>query len=273
MMEPAFGGTGNGPGVASLQGVPLGAHGGQGGGLGHVAEHGISSRRSFQGSWADVVGSKLTSGWKKNILEIVLEKDQKGPFIVNDQDCARVMRKIGLDMRPGVQVESVQVCPNGRGLVLITLKPEVAIEQFCSHDVFEVTATGVRAVNIKPAGKRDVVVTIRGLHPNTKDDTVLAYLNKLAKTVTNKVVYGTHGEGPLKGFKNGDRSYKIEIRNNIGSYHAIDGQKVTLFYPGQQKTCARCHETARKCKGGGLAKRCEAAAGPKIEFSDYILSL
>ena len=201
-MEPAFGGTGNGPGVASLQGVPLGAHGGQGGGLGHVAEHGFSSRRTFQGSWADVVGSKLTSGWKKNILEIVLEKDQKGPFIVNDQDCATVMRKIGLDMRPGVQVESVQVCPNGRGLVLITLKPEVAIEQFCSHDVFEVTATGVRAVNIKPAGKRDVVVTIRGLHPNTKDDTVLAYLNKLAKTVTNKVVYGTHREGPLKGFKN-----------------------------------------------------------------------
>ena len=87
------------------------------------------------------------------------------------------------------------------------------------------------------------------------------------------MVYGTHGEGSLKGFKNGDRSYKIEIRDNIGSYHAIAGQKVTLFYPGQQKTCARCHETARKCKGGGLAKRCEAAAGPKIEFSDYILGL
>ena len=126
----AFGGTGNGPGVASLQGVPLGAHGGQSGGPGHVAVHENSSRSTFQGSWADVVGSKLTSGWKKNILEIVLEKDQKGPFIVNDQDCATVMRKIGLDMRPGVQVESVQVCPNGRGLVLITLKPEVAIEQF-----------------------------------------------------------------------------------------------------------------------------------------------
>ena len=103
----AFIGTGNGPGVESLQGVPLGAHGGQGGGQFHVAENGTSSRRTFHGSWADVVGSKLTSGWKKNILEIFLEKDQKGAFIVNDIDCARVVRKIGLDMRPGVQVESV----------------------------------------------------------------------------------------------------------------------------------------------------------------------
>ena len=60
-------------------------------------------------------------------------------------------------------MEAVQICPNGRGVILITLKQGVPIEKFCRHDVIEVTATGIRAVNIKPAGKRDVVVTIKGL--------------------------------------------------------------------------------------------------------------
>ena len=69
----------------------------------------------------------MTSGLNKNVLEIVLDKDQRGSFNVSDHDCARVMRKIGLDARPGVHAEAVQICPNGRGVILITLKPEVPV--------------------------------------------------------------------------------------------------------------------------------------------------
>ena len=109
----------------------------------------------------------------------------------------------------------------------------------------------------------------------TRDDGVLAYLSKFAKCVTNRVIHGVFVEGPLKGLKNGDRSYKVEIKptDNIGTYHVIDGQKVTLRYPGQQQTCARCHQTARTCKGGGMARRCEAAGGDKVELCDYIINL
>ena len=83
---------------------------------------------------------------------------------------------------------------------------------------------------MKPAGMRGSVVTIKGLHPNTRDDGVLNYLTKFAKPVTTKVIYGVFGEGPLKGLRKGDRSYKLEIKptDNIGTFHAIDGQKVTL---------------------------------------------
>ena len=107
------------------------------------------------------------------------------------------------------------------------------------------------------------MVTIKGLHPNTRDDGVINYLSKYGKLVTSKVVYGTFGDGPLKGLKNGDRAYKMEVNadTNIGSYHAIDGQRVTLRYPGQLPTCARCHETALTCPGGAIARRCEAARG------------
>ena len=79
------------------------------------------------------------------MLEIVLEKDVRGAFNVSEVDCARVMRKLGLDSRPGVHVESVQICPNGRVVLLITLKKEVPIEMFCRYDVFEVTQSGIRA--------------------------------------------------------------------------------------------------------------------------------
>ena len=59
----------------------------------------------------------------------------------------------------------------------------------------------------------------------------------------------------------------------MGTYHVIDGHKVTVRYPGQQQTCARCHETSQHCPGRGVAKKCEAAGGTKVELTDYILKL
>ena len=96
---------------------------------------------------------------------------------------------------------------------------------------------------VRQSGKREVVVKIKGIHPNTRDNTVLEYLAKFGKIVSTKVVYGVFINGPLKGMKNGDRSYKIEINPgvNMGSYHVIDSYKVSLRYPGQQSTCWRCH--------------------------------
>ena len=156
-----------------------------------------------------------------------------------------------------------------------TLKKNVQIEQFCRHDVLEVTESGIRSNLIKPAGRREVVVNVKGIHPNTMDNTVLEYLSKFGRVVTTKVVHGIFSEGPLKGMKNGDRSYKVEVKpgENIGSYHIIDCQKVSLRYAGQQQTCGRCHETPQKCRGRGVARKCEAEGGTRIEFTDYILKL
>lgn len=227
------------------------------------------------GSWAQMLGSTLPTRLSKNVLEVVLDKDDRGGFNVSDSDCFRMMKKIGLDAIPGQQVEGVQICPQGRGVILITLRDGVALDVFCRYDVFEVTESGIRAVNVKPAGKREVVITVKGLHPNTRDQGVTEYLAKFGRVVTTKVVHAIYGEGPLKGLKNGDRSFKIELKPgcNIGSYHILDGQKVTVKYSGQQQTCARCHEVASNCPGGGIARRCDAAGGKKVELGDYILDL
>ena len=223
--------------------------------------------------WADVLGSNIPTSWNKNVLEILLEKDDRGAFLVSDVECAKLMSKIGLEISSN-KVDAVQICPNGRGVIFITLKNHVSIEDHIFNEIFEVSPK-VRVINMKPAGKREVIVTLKGLHPNSKDQSILDYLGKFGKVVTTKVVHCEFNEGPLKGLKNGDRSYKLEIQpnTNIGTYHVLFGNKVTLRYQGQKQTCARCFENSSRCVGGGIAKKCEASGGPKGDFSQHILDM
>ena len=192
---------------------------------GAEVENGGTSRneKSASKSYASVLGQSLNPGNDNNVLEVVLAKDSRGSFSVSDIDCHNLMRRLGLDMRPGVNVIGVQVCPNGRGVIYITLKKEIDVGRYCRYDVLDVSNSGVRAVLVKPAGKREAVVTMKGIHPNIKDEVVLEYLAKFGNVVTKKVVYGLYTEGPLAGLRNGDRSFKMEIKpsTSLGSYHVI----------------------------------------------------
>ena len=182
-----------------------------------------------------------------NVIEVLLEKDYKGSFFVNENDCAHLMQKLGIN--PKIHVEGVQICPQGRGLIYITLKKDLEITKYCSYDMMEVTESGIRSVLVKPATKREVVVNMKGLHPNTKDSIVMGYLSYFGKVNNSKVVYGTYSDGPLCGIRNVDISYKIELKpgGNLGSYHFIDNQKVTMRYPGQSQTYARCFLSSKHC--------------------------
>ena len=107
---------------------------------------------------------KLSFKVKQNVLEVALQKDSKGGFSVSDGDCAKLLTRIGLDQRPGVHLEEIQICPNGKGVILITLRKGVDITKFCTYDVLEVTTSGMCAVNIKQAGRKDAVITVKGIH-------------------------------------------------------------------------------------------------------------
>ena len=107
-------------------------------------------------SWAEVLGSTLPPDWNKNILEVILQKNGSGPFKVSDDDCAKLLRKIGLQVTQGGEIEAVQICPNGRGVILITLKSHIAPDSYTCHNVIEVNNHGVSAVNVRPAGKSQI---------------------------------------------------------------------------------------------------------------------
>ena len=138
---------------------------------------GVEAEPSKQ-SWAAILGKSLVNSKNKNVLEIVLEKEARGSYSVSETDCARLMVKLGLDMRPGVHVEGVQIGPSGKRVVLVTLRDDININRFCRYDVIDVTESGVRAVMTKPVGRSEVVVSIRGIHPNTKDELVFDYLER-----------------------------------------------------------------------------------------------
>ena len=65
-------------------------------------------------SWAKVLSKNMSvNSNKKNVLEIVLEKDERGAFAVTQEECVKLMRKIVMDTGPGIHVDEIQICPNG----------------------------------------------------------------------------------------------------------------------------------------------------------------
>ena len=154
---------------------------------------------TLQESWAAMIECSLANSNNKSILEDNLEKDDKGSFSISDLDCAKFLKKLGLDMSTGGAVDGVQICPGGRGVIFITLKEQEDLNKYCRYDVLDITSTGIRAVMVKPAGKREVVLTLRGVHPSTKDSVVFEYLEKFGSIGNRRVVYGVFSDGPLRG--------------------------------------------------------------------------
>ena len=87
----------------------------------------------------------------------------------------------------------------------------------------------------------------------------MKYLDAHGKVCrTEPVIHHVFQSGPLKGLKNGIRSYMVNITKPLGSYHLIDDTKVSVRYRGQARTCAKCHKVSGECPGNGLAKDCTA---------------
>ena len=69
----------------------------------------------------------------------------------------------------------------GKPGVLITLNPNVDINRFLWRNESYIVKEGIRTTSIRPAGRKDVSVTVLGLHPNTTDQAVIRYLEAHGK--------------------------------------------------------------------------------------------
>ena len=157
----------------------------------------------------------------------------------------------------------MQACPERRSVVFITLTQGVDINKFINMNSNEsyFLKPGVRTTTIKHANKKEVLVQVFGLHPDTRDETVIKYLNAHGQVnAKSPVKYGLYpgvpGSSLLAGKRNGNRIYSMVVKRNIGSTQVIEGEKVSIRYPGQIKTCNNCQQEATSCPGKGLAKDC-----------------
>ena len=48
----------------------------------------------------------------------------------------------------------------------------------------------------------------------------------------------------------------FEVKKPMGSFHIIDGEKVSIRYRSQIKSCARCHKSETRCPGKAVASQC-----------------
>ena len=120
------------------------------------------------------------------------------------------------------------------------------------------------------------MVTISGLDFNTPDTFIMEYLGKFGTVVTTSVIYNRYKEGPFKGKYNGDRKYQVDFTKSsvsMGTFHIIDGSRFRVFYPGNKKTCGRCHMSADLCKGEAVAKNCEETGSSRVELMVHMRNL
>ena len=87
---------------------------------------------------------------------------------------------------------------------------------------------------------------------------------------------GVIREGPWRGQLNGERIYQAEVHAlqcPMGSYHILDGARVKVIYPGNTRTCVRCHSAPSQCPGGGIARECEAKGTGRVPLTTHLKQL
>ena len=223
--------------------------------------------------WRDVVQSNIgiTERLKRNVLEIQLDKEENSDD-VEEKNIVTLFEKLGIKKET---VEGVQLVPQrSPRKIFVWFNPSVNLNNFCYEDAFRLGA-GVKTGRIKPMDRREVEVLIKGLNINTPDSSVISYLGHFGKIMKTEVIYMKNKEGPFAGLKNGDRKYFVDFTGgrNLDSYHLIDGVKVLVSYPGQRRTCGRCHQTPSQCRGNGLARNYEVNGSTRINLRQHMETL
>ena len=125
------------------------------------------------GSYADRLKTNIRFDQRlqRNILEIMLEKDSDDVQIeVNENSAKRLFETLGIDINNELEGHQLKF-----DKISVWLKKDVNLDKFCKEEKIRVS-DGIKTSFIKPAGRKDVTVTVVGLDLNTPDSFVLEYL-------------------------------------------------------------------------------------------------
>ena len=214
---------------------------------------------------------KFDQRLNRNILEITLERSDKDVFFDLNPECvAKLFSNLGIDIVNHLQGYSCKpTC------ISVWMASGIRLDRFCKEESIKVT-NGIKTGLIRPAGRKEVTVSIKGLDFNTPDSFVFEYLGKFGKVVSQSVIYERYTDGPFKNKFNGERKFLVDFTSSeksMGTFHIIDGSRVRIHYPGNKRTCARCFKVATECPGAALAKDCEQNGGVRIKLEDHMKEL
>ena len=216
---------------------------------------------------------KYNQKLKRNVLEIEVEKDSvEVEAILSEETISKLLNKIKMNIYS--HVEGYQVSyGRKKSKIEVLCKPGLDLEQFCLYESLEVEK-GVKTNFIRPAGRKDVEVSVAGLGFNTPDSLIQDYITKFGgKLITNDVIYGKFGSGPFHNKLNGVRKYQVdftEAKLEMGTFHILDGRKVKIFYRGNRSTCGWCQADSSKCPGGAKAKSCKESGTEQVHLHDHM---
>ena len=123
---------------------------------------------------------------------------------------------------------------------------------------------------------KEVSLMVLGVPINIKDSLISDYVAQFGGQVLSSSEMCTTRSGLWRGKVNGDRRFKANFYNQLmamGTYHLIAGKKVRFVYPGNLRTCARCHHSGESCPGKGFATACKANNGPQVLLSTHLESV
>ena len=151
--------------MSSVPGRPPGAWGGPPG-LGDGGPDGQGgSLLSTKSSYVGIASLNTSVRDNKNLLEIRLERSAFSvSFNLSQVELDHLLTRLGLDSSHFL---GVSCCPEGKGVVYVTLHPSVNIQRFLNRNECFELKEGVRTGIIRPAGKKEQSETVSGLHPNT----------------------------------------------------------------------------------------------------------
>lgn len=112
---------------------------------------------------------------KRNVLEITFDRNVDANYNINEVNVHKLLTKLGINVHSHVQ--AYQIYPGRQFHMEVWMESGVDLDRFCKEEIFEVSE-GIKTSFIRPAGRKDVTVSIKGIKFNTPDDLVIDYLNK-----------------------------------------------------------------------------------------------
>ena len=147
---------------------------------------------------------------KRNVLEITIEKDNKDMRVkMSEELTARILKSVGIDIAK--ELEGFQVTYGRIVTISAWMSVGISLERFCQKEGI-IVGHGLRTGSIRPAGKKDVIVTFAGVDFNTL---IKEYIMKFGgKMVSQTVTYGRYRQGPFIGKVNNECKYQVDFSDS-----------------------------------------------------------